>query len=151
MRNREEEKNMALIKDYAETFYTKENAYAFVGRHLIASYEGCYLKALADHDELVPVMKTAIKASGATLLKVVKHRFPSSGGLTAVFLLAESHASIHTYPEHAACFVDLFTCGTTCLPEKFDAILTAFLRPKKVYRQILLRHQSIDQDKFREV
>jgi S-adenosylmethionine/arginine decarboxylase-like enzyme len=60
--------------------------------------------------------------------------------MTAVLLLAESHASIHTYPEHQACFVDLFTCGRACSAERFDAVLRQYLRPASVQRRTMLRH-----------
>src|SRR5258708_36285674 len=80
--------------------------YAFTGRHLVVSYLGCDPTALADHQGLLWAMGAAVKASGARLLKTCKYPF-SQGGLTAVMLLSESHASIHTYPEHSACFVDL--------------------------------------------
>ncbi|HEV3003820.1 MAG TPA: adenosylmethionine decarboxylase [Pirellulales bacterium] len=111
----------------------------FFGRHLVASYVGCDPGALADHRGLVRAVRAAIKASGATLLDELYHEF-SPSGMTAVLLLAESHASIHTYPEHQACFVDLFTCGRTCSAERFDAVLREHLRPAAAHRRIVLRH-----------
>ncbi len=87
-------------------------------------------------------MHAAVKASGATLLNSVEHIFPPDG-MTAVVLLSESHASIHTYPEHRSCFVDIFTCGTTCKVEAFDAVLRSFLRPRKHSRRIIGRHEEM--------
>lgn len=115
-----------------------QNTYDFIGRHLITSYSDCNQTALCDQGKLVAVMKEAVQASGATLLHCVEHLFPS-GGFTAVMLLAESHASIHTYPEHGACFVDLFTCGLSCNAEKFDSIMCGYLRPASTRRNILIR------------
>src|SRR6267154_1105166 len=81
----------------------------FFGQHLLASYVGCDPAALADHRGLMHALREAIKASGATLLSELSNEF-SPAGMTAAMLLSESHASIHTYPEHRACFVELFTC-----------------------------------------
>lgn len=112
--------------------------YEFTGRHLIASYFGCDSEALTNKAKLTEAMKSAVKASGALLLNFVEHEF-AEGGVTLVMLLAESHSSIHTYPEHGACFVDLFTCGHTCNAEKFDMVMRNYLKPEKVDRQILIR------------
>lgn len=113
--------------------------FEFVGRHLLASYVGCDAAALADETGLLMAMKSAVKASGATLISSVQHSFTPSG-MTAVMLLSESHASIHTYPEHQACFVDLFTCGRTCSAERFDGVMCKFLKPTRVDRRIVMRH-----------
>lgn len=113
--------------------------YEFFGRHLLASYVDCDPAALADHVGLKAAMSAAVAAAGATLLESAHYSFTPSG-MTAVLLLAESHASIHTYPEHQACFVDLFTCGRGCSAEKFDATLREYLRPANVQRRTVLRH-----------
>lgn len=102
--------------------------YEFIGRHFMASYVGCEPDALRHLDCLEDAMRKAVRASGATLLNTARHVFPS-GGATIVMLLSESHASIHTYPEHGSCFVDLFTCGLDCRPDAFDAVLRNYLRP----------------------
>ena len=50
--------------------------------------------------------------AGATLCEVMSHRFAPQG-VTVLAMLAESHASVHTYPELGTVFVDVFTCGET--------------------------------------
>ncbi|GEM_PF-1429764 len=117
-------------------------AYEFAGCHLVASYLGCDKLLLSDNVNLIAAMNVAITKCGATLLAQNCHVF-ENGGITAVMLLSESHASIHTYPEHGACFVDIFTCGSTCSPEIFDATLRAYLRPANVASQKILRDQVI--------
>ncbi|HVC96276.1 MAG TPA: adenosylmethionine decarboxylase [Pirellulales bacterium] len=111
----------------------------FFGRHLLASYVGCDPLALADHRGLMKAFRGAVSASGATLLGELSHEF-SPSGMTAIVLLSESHASIHTYPEHQACFVDLFTCGRICSAERFDAVLREHLRPHEARHRTVLRH-----------
>ena len=121
---------------YAEDF-------AFKGTHFIASYSECDDTALRDVKALTIAMEKAVQACGAQILDSSCYIFPPDG-MTMVFLLSESHASIHTYPEHKACFVDLFTCGDHCSFEKFDAALQEYLQPKVVNQKIMDRHQGID-------
>jgi S-adenosylmethionine decarboxylase proenzyme len=114
----------------------------FRGRHFIASYLDCDLRSLSDLDGLMQAMDAAVRASGATVLDRLPYIFPPNG-LTIVYLLSESHASLHTYPEHGACFVDLFTCGDHCCAEKFDEALRAYLQPQCIQAQLLLRDETI--------
>ena len=113
-------------------------SYSFYGRHFIASYKECDPQALQNVSFLKAIFEKAVQSSGATILKHDWMEF-SGNGLTGVFLLSESHASIHTYPEHNACFVDLFTCGYACSYEPFDRILSSYLKPKKVDKQLCTR------------
>ncbi len=116
----------------------------FRGKHFVASYLGCDLRSLTDLEELICHMDNAVRASGATILDKTPYVF-APNGLTIVYLLSESHASLHTYPEHGACFVDLFTCGDACSAEKFDTALRAFLQPKTVNARLFLRDESIQE------
>lgn len=116
--------------------------YQFRGVHFLASYCDCDMDALADVEKLSAAMSHAVKECGATILEKSSWVFPPSG-LTMVFLLSESHASIHTYPEHGACFVDLFTCGENCSAEEFDKQIRAYLNPKIVNQRTLIRDENI--------
>jgi S-adenosylmethionine decarboxylase proenzyme len=116
----------------------------FSGKHFLASYLECSHEALADLEQLKEVMIQAVLSSGANLLDSCEFVFPPDG-LTLVMLLSESHASIHTYPEYNACFVDLFTCGDHCTPEGFDAVLRAYLKPQSVEKKLLLRGHDLQE------
>ena len=122
-------------------------AYEFTGRHLLVSYSDCDREALRDLAGIRRKMIEAVTASGATVLSTVEHVFESAG-LTLLLLLSESHASIHTYPEHDSCFLDLFTCGSACKAEAFEAIMRKHLRPAHVDCRVWIRHQGIDPDVF---
>lgn len=141
-------RDVDLLTDFQRQSSLSENAlkdYAFEGRHLIVNYLKCDHEALVNLPRLIEAMKRAVKASGATLLKYAEHIFPSSG-FTVVMLLSESHASIHTYPEHDSCFVDLFTCGTSCNPEEFDRVMRSYLNPAGCSCKLLSRGQEINEE-----
>jgi S-adenosylmethionine decarboxylase len=112
-----------------------QEPYQFYGRHFIAQYCDCDHGALCNTQQLAAAMKAATNASGARLLGIADYKFEGNG-YTMVLLLSESHASIHTYPEYNACFVDLFTCGQKCSAEKFDAALRQYLKPKRIDSKI---------------
>ena len=106
------------------------SGYEFKGVHYTASLRKCESSSLRSVQSIIQELRKAIEASGATILSYDSYLF-SGDGLTATFLLSESHASIHTYPEHDACFVDLFTCGSHCHWEPFHDILIAYLKPQE--------------------
>jgi len=62
---------------------------------------------------------------GFTILNFIDHKFDAGGGVTGLFLLAESHCSYHTYPESSYIAIDIFTCGrepSEILPRLIDAL-----------------------------
>lgn len=113
----------------------EEPSYEFFGRHMVAQYYGCNVDALNDVKRLADVMKKATALSGAQILDSVDYSFEPNG-FTMILLLSESHASIHTYPEHKACFIDFFTCGHHCSAEKFEAMLRTYLKPEHVLSEV---------------
>jgi S-adenosylmethionine decarboxylase len=116
--------------------------YDFVGHHFVASLVGCDHDALTNVEGLAQAMEKAVLASGATILSSSKHVFPGNG-LTMIILLSESHASIHTYPEYGACFIDLFTCGHHCSAKEFEKVLQEYLKPQSINKRMLLRDAHI--------
>ncbi len=113
--------------------------FEFTGHHFVASYKECNKEALTNLPKLKEALTNAAIKSGAHILDTVDYTFEPDG-LTMVILLSESHASIHTYPEHNACFVDLFTCGNNCSAKAFDKALQEYLQPETV------NHSMIDRD-----
>lgn len=78
---------------------------------------GCPVEKLDDPIFVRDALRNAAGVSRSSLLKEVSHRFAPQG-VTALGLLAESHISIHTWPEHGYAAADIFTCGKTAEPEK---------------------------------
>jgi S-adenosylmethionine decarboxylase len=92
-----------------------------VGAHCIVDLWGA--SHLTDPKVLTTVLETASNAAGATLLKIFLHEFPASGGITGVALLAESHMSIHTWPEKEYAAIDIFMCGQADTRRALDVLI----------------------------
>jgi S-adenosylmethionine decarboxylase proenzyme len=109
-----------------------------IGTHLLLTLKGCSSTVIHDAEKLKQLVHAAACAAGATVLEIVAHRFQPQG-TTVIAVLAESHASLHTYPESNTVFWDCFTCGATCDPEASQSILTEALLPTKVNKQVVKR------------
>jgi S-adenosylmethionine decarboxylase proenzyme len=116
----------------------RPSAYDAHGRHLLLTLTGCPSALLDDEVELASLVRRAATATGATVLQVVSRRFAPQG-VTALALLAESHASLHTYPEAGLAFWDCFTCGAACDPARSAPVLIDALQPAAVTRQEIAR------------
>ncbi len=81
-----------------------------LGRHLIAEYYDCDPAVLDDVDAVGKHMHAAAAAVGATVVGAVFHRYQPQG-VSGTLLIAESHLSVHTWPEARYVAVDIFTCG----------------------------------------
>ncbi len=81
----------------------------FAGLHLLLEFWGA--QSLDDEHFIETALRRAAEAAGATVLDIRLHKFLSSGGVTGVALLAESHISIHTWPERDYAAIDIFMCG----------------------------------------
>lgn len=90
---------------------------ATLGMHCILELYNCP-RELTDNLEFIRhAMREAVISAGATLLGEIHHKFEPQG-ITLVALLAESHLSIHTWPENNYVAVDVFTCGDQAIPER---------------------------------
>ena len=81
------------------------------GVHLIADLYGIDAARLTDPARLAELLRSAASRAGATVLNCDFHQFGAAGGVTGVVMLAESHISIHTWPESGFAAVDIFMCG----------------------------------------
>ncbi|MEO1308585.1 MAG: adenosylmethionine decarboxylase [Pseudomonadota bacterium] len=93
----------------AHNFGSPEGTVQPLGQHVIAEFYGATL--LEDLRNGSEALCEAARAVGATVLKTEGHDFGDRAGYTAVALLAESHVSIHTWPEHGYAALDIFMCG----------------------------------------
>lgn len=113
------------------------SAHPFAGQHLLAELYGVPAARLDDPGLLEGALREGVRRSGATLLNLESHRF-TPHGVTVLALLAESHASLHSYPEAGALFFDAFTCGS-CDPGAILAAVVAALEPQRCERRLLQR------------
>lgn len=109
-----------------------------IGTHLLLELGGCPFPTL-DSPELVrEALNQAIEASGSGLIEIVCHRF-SPQGVTALALIAESHLSIHTWPEHGYAAVDFFRCGAGAPLDPVEEVLVRALGAKSQARTVVHR------------
>lgn len=83
---------------------------SYDGLHVLADFHGCTAR-LDDIDLVERALTEAASIAGATVLDLKLHHFGEGEGVTGVALLAESHMSIHTWPERDYAALDLFLCG----------------------------------------
>jgi S-adenosylmethionine decarboxylase len=88
-----------------------------VGKHCILELYDCDPGKLNDEAFIRTSIATAAKEAGATVLHLISHHFQPQG-VTGLVLLAESHLSIHTWPESGYAAVDVFTCGDHTMPDR---------------------------------
>lgn len=96
--------------------------YIAPGLHLLIDLWGC--SHLQDMDLIENAMRQAANICGATVLEIKLHSFGENAGITGVAILAESHISIHTWPETGYVAIDVFMCGS-CDPNRAVPILEA--------------------------
>ena len=88
-----------------------------IGSHCILELYQCDKAKLNDEAFIRTSITASAKVAGATLINLVTHSFKPQG-VTGLALLAESHVSIHTWPEIGYAAIDVFTCGDHTMPEK---------------------------------
>ena len=85
-------------------------------KHILFTLKGCPFEQLDDENNIKLLLYNATKEAKSTLLNLATHKFEPQG-VTGVAMLAESHISIHTWPEKGMAVCDVFTCGDTATPE----------------------------------
>ncbi len=124
----------------ADHFITRDGK-TFAGTHLIIDvYGGSHLD---DIEHIRQMMHDAVTAAGATLLHTHLHHFTPNGGVSGGAVLAESHISIHTWPERDYGALDVFMCGDSA-PEKAVEVIRAAFQPSHLAVDTHLRGDEVD-------
>ena len=89
--------------------FVVEDGVVFAGKHLLIDLWGA--SHLDDIDYIRNTLENIVNECNATLLHIHLHQFTENGGISGVALLAESHVSIHTWPERDYAALDVFMCG----------------------------------------
>ena len=101
------------------------SAHLPLGTHLLADLSGVAATHLRDCAALESLLRQAAIEAGAQILHGHFHSFGTGQGVTGVVLLAESHISIHTWPECSFAAVDIFMCGAAQPQLALDVIQNA--------------------------
>jgi S-adenosylmethionine decarboxylase len=117
------------ITSNGKDYFVEKNGLKFAGTHLIIDLWGA--SRLDDSETVEAMLKEATETCGATLLYMHVHVFSENGGISGVAVLAESHISIHTWPERGYAAVDLFMCGSA-EPQKAVPVLRKHFMPEHV-------------------
>ena len=98
-----------------------------LGTHVLLELRGCDPQLLDDLDYIRQEMLRAATSVGAHIVGESFHQFTPQG-VTGILSIAESHISIHTWPEHGYAAADIFTCGDHTMPERAAAVIIEALR-----------------------
>ena len=115
-------------EDRKDHFITRDGL-TYAGSHLIVDLWEAH--GLDDRARIEQAFLDAVAAAGATLLHMHLHTFEEGGGISGVAVLAESHISVHTWPEKGYAAFDVFMCGSS-EPRKAVAVLKEAFRPGRI-------------------
>ena len=116
-----------------------------VGVHIIADLYGVDSEVISEASRLYPVMEGAVKYGGLTKISSDYYQFQPRGA-SGIVLLAESHLSFHTWPEHGLVTLDIYTCGD---PRTADAALEYVLnelKPTSIDCKRIRLGEKLDED-----
>jgi S-adenosylmethionine decarboxylase len=110
-------------------YFVEKDGMKFAGTHLLIDLWGA---RNLDQPELIDrALREGAIVAGATILHSHFHHFTPNGGVSGVVVLAESHISIHTWPERNFAAIDIFMCGV-CDPRRAIPVLQAAFHPERV-------------------
>ncbi len=122
--------------DARKDYFIERDGVRYAGTHLIVDLWDA--EGLDDLSHVDATLRECVEAAGATLLHIHLHHFTPNGGVSGVAVLAESHISIHTWPEHGYAALDIFMCGDARPHEGVEVLRTSF-RPGRIAVDEILR------------
>ena len=118
---------------------TNDKELSHKSKHFLLELYNCDYEKLNDESFLRCSLNRAAKFAKATILNLISNKFEPQG-VTAIALLAESHISIHTWPESNYSAVDIFTCGRNMLPELASQFLIEALKAEEHSLRVIERN-----------
>jgi S-adenosylmethionine decarboxylase len=109
--------------------FVSRNGIEFAGTHLILDLWGA--SRLDDLPLMESALRECVRVAQATLLHIHLHHFTPNGGISGVAVLAESHISVHTWPERDFAAFDVFMCGDA-KPERTIPVLRETFAPTQL-------------------
>ena len=120
-----------------------EEVPVYKSKHFLLELYRCDYEKLNDESFLRCALNKAAKIANATVLSLISNKFQPQG-VTAIALLAESHLSIHTWPEAHYSAVDIFTCGQNMKPEISCKYLIQALKAEEHFLRIINRNPPFE-------
>ena len=117
--------------DERTDYFIRRDGMVFAGTHLLVDLWGA--SNLDNPESIDAALREAAIVAGATILHSHFHHFTPNGGVSGVVVLAESHISIHSWPERNFAAVDIFMCGE-CDPHRSIPILEKAFKPARIDR-----------------
>ena len=119
--------------------FAKDQKSSYQSKHFLLELYRCEYEKLNDESFLRCTLNRAAKLANSTVLNLISNKFEPQG-VTAIALLAESHISIHTWPESNYSAVDIFTCGQNMMPELASQYLIESLKAKEHSLRVIDRN-----------
>jgi len=113
----------------ANDYFQNKDGQIFAGTHLLVDLWGA--EHLTDQTAIELAMRDAAITADATILAAHLQKYSESGGISGVLVLAESHMSIHTWPERNFAAIDIFMCGV-CNPYLAVPVLERAFQPQSM-------------------
>ncbi|MBX3157796.1 MAG: adenosylmethionine decarboxylase [Deltaproteobacteria bacterium] len=92
------------------------------GTEWMIDARGCVAPRLADRRAVVALLDRIVAAMDLHVISTAVHQFPAPGGITAIYLLSESHLAIHTFPESATATLNVYCCTPRTPPAWADVL-----------------------------
>jgi S-adenosylmethionine decarboxylase len=138
--NQTNENRLEGLEDESKDYFVERDGMKFAGMHLLVDLWGA--RDLRDPAAIDRALREAALAAGATILHGHFHHFSPNGGVSGVLVLAESHISIHTWPERDFAAIDIFMCGA-CDPHKSIPALQRAFQPQSMLLDEQLRGRVV--------
>ena len=132
-----------LAHEDRKDYFIERDGHRFAGTHLIIDLFGA--RRLDDLKHIKETLKRCVAVAGATLLHIPLHHFTPNGGVSGVAVLAESHISIHSWPEAGYAALDVFMCGHANPHATVDVLNRAFQPERTVVKEHLRADSSNEQ------
>ena len=126
-------------KNHIFSSFSNDPKLSHKSKHLLLELYKCDYEKLNDESFLRCTLNRAAKLAKATVLNLISNKFDPQG-VTAIALLAESHISIHTWPESNYSAVDIFTCGQNMMPQLASQYLIEALKAEEHSLRIIDRN-----------
>ena len=118
-----------FVEEDRKDYFVEKDGERFAGTHLLVDLWDA--DNLSDPQHIDAALRDAALKAGATILHSHFHHFTPNGGVSGVVVLAESHISIHTWPERNFAAIDIFMCGA-CDPHDAIPVLRQAFKPGRI-------------------